>query len=297
MKKKKLNLAEDGRELFSYSDSTFLVDICQDDYCNFHNAQQDTHFHNEVEYIYILDGCIEYTINGAQYILRKGDCAFTNSNILHSSKSIGKTPAVTQMVLFPLTFLSDNLSGTIMQKYIQPIVGKDLLGTLIGHTDTGSAIISTIEDLADQDKDSFGYELCVSSLIYKLWKHTVTYLCEEDSLRFEGKTEYHNSEIAKNMLNYIHEHYASQIMIPDIANAICSSTGECFRCFKQFTGQTPVDYIQNYRLKQAEKLLINNKYSITEIGYQCGFYSSSYFSKLFKERFGMTPREYRKTYG
>ena len=146
MKKKKLNLAEDGRELFSYSDSSFLVDICQDDYRNFLNAQHNTHFHNEVEYIYVLEGCIEYTINGMQYILKTGDCAFTNSNILHSSKSVGKTPAVTQMVLFPLTFLSDNLSGTIMQKYIQPIAGKDLLGTLIEHTATGSAIISTMAE-------------------------------------------------------------------------------------------------------------------------------------------------------
>ncbi len=297
MKNKTLILADDGRELFSYSDSSFHVDICQDDYSSFYNAQLDTHFHNEVEYICVLEGCIEYTINGAPYTLRKGDCAFTNSNVLHSSRSIGKTPAVTQVVLFPLTFLSDNLSDTITQKYIQPVAGKDLLGTLIDRTETGLSIMSTIEELSKQDCSCFGYELCVASLIYMLWKHTVTYLCEEDSLRFEGKAEYHNSEIAKNMLNYIHAHFAEQIVIPDIANAICSSTSECFRCFKQFTGQTPVDYIQNYRLKQAEKLLLDSKYSITEIGYQCGFYSSSYFSKLFKERFRMTPREYRKMYG
>lgn len=297
MQIKSLTLAEDGRELFSYADNSFRVDICIDDYGTFYNAQLDTHFHNEVEYVYVLEGCIEYTINGIRYILQTGDCVFTNGNILHSNKSVSKSPAKTIVVLFPLTFLSDNLSDTITQKYIQPVVGKNLLGTIIKHNQTGDRIIETIQTLSDQNQEEFGYELCVTSLVYTLWKHTVTYLCEEDALLFEDKAEYHNSEIAKNMLNYIHEHYAEQIIIPDIANAICSSTSECFRCFKQFTGQTPVDYIQNYRLRHAEKLLLDSKFSITEIGFECGFYSSSYFSKLFKKRFHMTPREYRKKYG
>ncbi|HPJ00729.1 MAG TPA: helix-turn-helix transcriptional regulator [Enterococcus sp.] len=72
------------------------------------------------------------------------------------------------------------------------------------------------------------------------------------------------------------------------------SRSECFRCFKKFTNKKPMEYINEYRLFQASKLLKLTPLSIEEITKKCGFSTSSYFGKQFKEVYGVTPLHYRK---
>lgn len=64
---------------------------------------------------------------------------------------------------------------------------------------------------------------------------------------------------------------------------------------KTFT-KTPIEYLLNYRVEQAKKILRHSELSITDIALRAGF-STSYFSKIFKERVGMTLREYRQRQG
>ncbi|MCR1863275.1 helix-turn-helix domain-containing protein [Limosilactobacillus reuteri] len=61
--------------------------------------------------------------------------------------------------------------------------------------------------------------------------------------------------------------------------------------------QTPIEYLLNYRVEQAKKLLRHSELSITDIALRAGFSTSAYFSKIFKERVGMTLREYRQRQG
>lgn len=56
---------------------------------------------------------------------------------------------------------------------------------------------------------------------------------------------------------------------------------------------TPTEYITSFRLREAADRLIKTHESASNIAYSCGFSSGSYFGKLFRERFGLTPTEYR----
>ncbi len=58
------------------------------------------------------------------------------------------------------------------------------------------------------------------------------------------------------------------------------------------TGQNPTNFIRAVKLKYAAEMLLNNKISVKEIGYRCGFNSPAYFVKSFKEFFGKTPKEF-----
>lgn len=81
---------------------------------------------------------------------------------------------------------------------------------------------------------------------------------------------------------------------------ICSEVGisrvHLHRKMKEYTNQTPHDFIRNLRMKQAARLLSHKGQSITEIMYRCGFNSATSFSTMFKKIYGMSPREYMKQY-
>lgn len=66
------------------------------------------------------------------------------------------------------------------------------------------------------------------------------------------------------------------------------------RLFKNTTGRTVMEYVLETRIVMAKNMLLNEKLSVTEISNRCGFSSISYFSRVFKEKTGVTPLDYKK---
>ena len=99
----------------------------------------------------------------------------------------------------------------------------------------------------------------------------------------------------KQMLNWIHLHYSEKIMLNDIAGAAQISRSECCRYFQRFLHITPMNYVIHYRIRQSLFLLQQQEKSITEVAYQVGFNSTSYFIGRFREIMHMTPLAYRKS--
>ena len=96
------------------------------------------------------------------------------------------------------------------------------------------------------------------------------------------------------MVEFIQEHYRESICVDDIAKAAGVSRRECFRCFKELRGESPTVFLTQYRLSIAATQLATTGLPISAIAESCGFESSGYFSRLFKVRYGKTPREFRK---
>jgi AraC-like DNA-binding protein len=67
---------------------------------------------------------------------------------------------------------------------------------------------------------------------------------------------------------------------------------QTYRKIKALTGKSVVEFIRMVRVKQALKLMDTHKYTLSEIAFQTGFNSSSYFTRVFKEEYGKTPSEY-----
>lgn len=95
------------------------------------------------------------------------------------------------------------------------------------------------------------------------------------------------------LLDYIHTYYKHKITIEDLAKTASISRTEVLRCFKAIMGLPPINYLNSYRLQRAAHLLTNTEKSIQEIAENCGFDDNSYFSKLFKKKYHVTPHEYR----
>ena len=95
---------------------------------------------------------------------------------------------------------------------------------------------------------------------------------------------------------YFHDHFNEPIDIEEYIkgheNDLCASL--FYRQFKEYTGQTPLQYILDIRLTTAKKMLESTDYSISEISASVGYDNALYFSRLFHKHIGVSPKEYRK---
>ena len=80
--------------------------------------------------------------------------------------------------------------------------------------------------------------------------------------------------------------------IDTLAEIMCMSRSNFYRKIKGISGMSPNDYLKTIRLKMAAELLLQQEYRINEIYELVGFSSSSYFTKCFKEQFGVPPKEF-----
>jgi len=95
------------------------------------------------------------------------------------------------------------------------------------------------------------------------------------------------------VLSYISEHLTDKILINDVCRKAYLSRNSFFKWFREQFGITPVDYINNERIKMAKQMLADNKYNIKEISMQCGFSDVNYFVRTFKKIEGITPGSYK----
>ena len=103
-----------------------------------------------------------------------------------------------------------------------------------------------------------------------------------------------NQDRILSMLAFIHENYQEKVTLEGIADAAAISIRECLRCFRMSVKQSPMEYLIDYRLRMAKKLLETTDMPVTEVALRCGFNSPSYFTKQFRENFGFTPKSVRK---
>ena len=88
---------------------------------------------------------------------------------------------------------------------------------------------------------------------------------------------------------YIEQFYRAKIRVEDVALSCDMSPFRFSRAFKSSFGKTFRDYLVDYRLKEARRLLENPAVSITDVTYAVGFNDPSYFARVFKQRFGTPP--------
>ena len=95
-------------------------------------------------------------------------------------------------------------------------------------------------------------------------------------------------------VQYIENHISELVTIPEIAEVVGIETYRLQDGFKRNYGMTVNDYIKEFRLKRALTMLTSEDKNVSEVVYALGLSSRSYFSKIFKEKYGISPSSLRR---
>lgn len=98
------------------------------------------------------------------------------------------------------------------------------------------------------------------------------------------------------IMEYLNENYEKQVRLPDVAALIHMSEPSFCRFIKQHTSKSFIDLLTDIRIGFVIRLLIDSAHPIADIGYTCGFNNLSNFNRIFKQKKGMTPTEFREYY-
>lgn len=97
------------------------------------------------------------------------------------------------------------------------------------------------------------------------------------------------------VVSYMNINYNKQLTLDELAKISGYSKSRFSHLFVKAMGAAPIKYLNNNRLKNACEMLSSSNLSVGEIAYSCGFNDQLYFCRLFKQRFGKSPSEYRET--
>lgn len=279
-----------GREGFPFA-------VYYENYENYQDKTIGIHWHEEIEFNLVLSGEVEAQIDGRSYRLSAGDGIFVNSNALHMTYALSDDQNVQQYSILYLPEFIAAANTSIYQSQIATIIfRKELSAYPLYRSDSkASKVLAVLNELATsvlQQKDKNDLEIHI--MVCNLWTKLQPLLLAVFASENHQIINTIHQERTKKMLSFIQEHYYEKLDVEEIAAAADISRSECFRCFRNQVRKKPIEYLNEYRLKQAAKKLVTTSKSISEIAQECGFDHQSYFGKLFKESFHMTPAAYRR---
>lgn len=253
------------------------------------------HWHDDTEIIYIKKGRGLITVDLIEYPASAGSILFIYPGQVHSIEQFEDSSMEYINIIFKLEMLLSKQADTCSNDFLVPL----LSGTLhlpthftpgMPHYDEIAHCINAADRVSQTNPPA--YELAIKGQLFLLFQILFAYCCEENSSRKNQKS----LEKMKFIVKYIENNYMNKISIEKVAEEMGLSQSHFMKFFKNTMGTTFTDYLNEYRLTMASRLLISSESSILAIATEVGFDNLSYFNRLFKKRFYVTPREYRKRF-
>jgi len=289
-----LEVFSDMSERLNYNLPGFPLYAKKGELRDFHQYSTACHWHPDLEFIFVIDGNMEYFVNGKIVHLEKEEGIFVNSNRLHYNYSKDFSNCT-----FFVVVVHPSLLGADTH------LGKEFFKTRFG---TGNEDYCLLRKNTAWQNDLL---LLISDIYYEINKYhegqgynllrllsLAISLCSGISEKIQAVS---NSDIDEsswiilwNMTGFIQKNYSNKISLDDIASAGSVCRSRCCKYFSKYIGQSPIAYLTGYRISKSCEMLQNSNMSIIEIALSCGFQSSSYFTQIFKKEIGITPKEYRQ---
>ena len=282
---------EDGSERVNYDDEAFPSYIHEGWVKPNVTWERVPHFHEDVEIVTVKSGKMAYSVNGQVVTLNAGDTIFVNSNKIHYSMSIDDIGATSVIFIVHPNIL--NSSVALEVEALQPIINNPHLSYLRFRdiNDRTKEIRDLMHKLPSIKRDPFQ----ITKNLFSIWEIILNQTKSYGMMDEHVETDQH-SRAFKAMMYYIQQNYKNTITLDDIASSGNISKSLCNKVFHKYVGDSPVNYLLNYRIRKVAELLRTTTYSLSDIASETGFNGTSYMSEMFKKAFNMSPRDYKKTW-
>ncbi len=251
------------------------------------------HWHTAVEIIMPVTNIYTIVIGKITYLLQEGDILVIPPGELH--ELIAPKEGLRRILLFDYSLIS-SLKGI---NNIFSVLNQPRLITPRNAPDTNHELSKLYDEIVyEYNSNNTLREVAIYSLIIKMFvimgrKYMNTEYIFPD-VKLNKQKEY--IEKFNLIFDYINDNYMEEISLDTIADVAGFSKFHFSRLFKQFTDMSFYDYLNQRRVKEAEKLLLNPNLSITEVAMRSGFSSISTFNRVFKNFKECTPTEFKNLY-
>ena len=254
-------------------------------------TQVPLHWHNDVEIIVIKKGCGIISVDTKPRVVKAGDIVLVRPGQLHSISQHGKDCMEYENILFKSSLLKSSGYDLCNDKFIQPLFSLEYeLPWLFDDTcffhEELSSCIDAIDDLCSKRPDY--YELSVKGHLFHFFY--LLFSSQGTPVTFNRDK---SLDKVKQIVSYIESHYTEPITVQSTADYLGFSESHFMKFFKQHLHTTFTSYLNGYRLTIAARLLLTEDDSILSISERTGFNNLSYFNRLFKKEYQMSPRAYR----
>ena len=251
--------------------------------------QMAFHWHNEWEILRVLSGTFQIHLDGEEYCASTGDILLIRGGTLH-----GGTPTDCEYECFVFDLHGLFRSIELVKGYLRPFYRQILLPQSFFPASAFGSIHRLTGELLEGFTSGSAPELDTLGCLCRLFSAIL-----QEGLYTPGQPEAepepHRIGQIKSVLEYIDANLAAPLSLEKLA-AVAGMNPKYFcRVFSRMTRQSPMDYVNFCRIEQAAYLLSNTEKPITLVGTECGFWESSYFTKVFKKYKGTTPRQYRQS--
>lgn len=235
------------------------------------------HYHEDYEVYYLTQGRCRYFIHDKTYAMTAGDIVVIPPGKIH--KVMYETSQHSRMLF--------NCSEDYIPPSVIPFLEQ--IVHFPDNPDTAKPIALLYQKLQEAvfHPDPFSEDAvrcCVMQLLLLIAKASS-----------HSRPLSVSSPIAEHAIAYIRNRYMDPIALTDTARYCAVSPEHLSRVFKKETGFGFNEYLNLYRLKKAESLLKSGQtQSVSRVALQCGFSDSNYFSKMYKNAYGVSPSQVKK---
>ncbi|MCR5557430.1 MAG: AraC family transcriptional regulator [Butyrivibrio sp.] len=254
------------------------------------------HTHNYVEFIYMCQGETVHIIDGQRITLKQGDLLFMNQHARQEILPAGENDIAINFMILPQFFdtaftMLENEVNPLKDFLISCLTKKDIGGNFLYFNVSGIPQIQNIMEnliwnmLTESDKNEYRMinQVTMGLLFINLLEHADTLKTSRHS---------YEQEIVFRLLQYIDTEYQTATL-SSFSKKVKEDEYVLSRMVKKNTGQTFKELLQAKRLSKACDLLKNTDMSIADISVLVGYDNTSFFHRLFRRIYNMSPREYR----
>ena len=251
------------------------------------------HWHEEMEFIVVKKGRGLVTLDRESRLLEAGQAVIVLPGQLHGIRQYQQERMEYENIIFRLEMLLPKEGDVCGPKFLEPYRDGKLLypawidGSALYHEEMLECI-RKMDELSEQRPR--GYPLAVKGWLFQFF--FLMFSRVEPTLAEEGREK--SLDKMKRILRSIEVDYGKPLSIKEMAEFSGFSESHFMKFFKNHMGVPFVSYLNDYRLTLAARALAEGQEDVLTVAMDVGFSNVSYFNRLFKKKFRMTPLEYRK---
>ena len=252
------------------------------------------HFHPEVEILLVVQGRGTRFVGDSIEPFSPGDLVMIGPDVPHewcSDKTGGESASEAIYILFNTEILGTGFWNLPESKIILRIIQQSQRGIKL----TGKTR-DEVAELMYRIEASYGFTriILLMSILEKIaFNGEFQYLASPE---VSNPVNERDTERINKVYKYVIENIHQEISLEKAASISSLSTAAFCRYFKKRTNKTFIQFLNEIRIGQACRLLINEDHTIAEICYTCGYNNNSYFIRQFRKITGLTPLNYRRKF-